>query len=158
MSPSLRRNIFVCVLPLILVLTLLPVAMVRPDGIGDLAQELSTIVQLQARAWNEGNIDDFMQAYWKSEDLTFSSGGTTERGWEATKQRYLSRYPTREVMGKLTFSQLEVTPLGEQVAMMLGRWHLDRSESIGGNFSLIWRKFDTVWLIVHDHSSVQLEK
>ena len=56
-------------------------------------------------------------------------------------------------MGKLTFSDLEVFPLGDSAALMLGRWKLDRKEPIGGNFSLVWRKIDGEWLIVHDHTS-----
>jgi hypothetical protein len=56
-------------------------------------------------------------------------------------------------MGKLTFSDLETQELGPNAMLMLGRWHLERSEPVGGNFSLVWKKFDGKWLIVHDHSS-----
>lgn len=114
---------------------------------------LSAILANQAEDWNKGDIEGFMKAYWNSEDLTFSSGGKTERGWKATRDRYLKGYPDRETMGKLTFSQLEVFPLGESAALMLGRWKLERKEPVGGNFSLVWRKIDGSWLIVHDHTS-----
>ena len=67
-----------------------------------------------------------MEHYWKSDQLTFSSGGHTTRGWQMTKDNYKLRYPTRERMGHLTFDGLEVTPLGDAAALMLGRWHLDR--------------------------------
>lgn len=118
-----------------------------------LSKSLEAIVAKQAADWNSGDIEAYMNGYWNSEDLTFSSGGKTERGWKATRERYLKGYPNREAMGKLSFSDLEVFPLGDTAALMLGRWKLDRKDPIGGNFSLVWRKIDGVWLIVHDHTS-----
>ena len=95
-----------------------------------------------------------MQHYWKSDELTFSSGGQTTRGWKSTKENYERRYPTREKMGQLTFSQLEVTPLDDSTALVLGRWRLARDESpVGGNFTLVFRKIDGKWVIIHDHTS-----
>jgi ketosteroid isomerase-like protein len=118
-----------------------------------LAKTLEAIVAQQAADWNKGDIESFMKGYWNDENLTFSSGGVTERGWKATRQRYLKGYPDRETMGKLAFSELEVFPLGDEAALMLGRWKLERKEPIGGNFSLVWRKIAGSWLIVHDHTS-----
>jgi ketosteroid isomerase-like protein len=119
----------------------------------DLLDSLESILSEQAAAWNRGDIDGFMQHYWKSEDLTFSSGGHTTRGWQTTKDNYKLRYPTRERMGHLTFDGLEVFPLGDSAALVLGRWHLDRNGPVGGNFSLVFRKIDGAWVIVHDHTS-----
>jgi len=45
----------------------------------------------QKDAWNKGSIDGFMEHYWQSDDLTFSSAGNTTRGWTATKARYKRR-------------------------------------------------------------------
>jgi beta-aspartyl-peptidase (threonine type) len=118
-----------------------------------LATALEAILAKQAADWNEGSIDAFMKAYWNSEDLTFSGGGKTVRGWNATRERYLKGYPDRETMGKLTFSDLEVFPLGDSAALMLGRFHLDRKAPASGGFTLVWRKIDGAWLIVHDHTS-----
>jgi len=118
-----------------------------------LESHLQSIVDQQAGAWNRGDIDGFMKAYWKSEQLTFSSGGKTERGWMATRARYLDRYPTREKMGRLVFSDLQVLSLGSEAALMLGNWKLERSTPIEGNFSLVWRRINSEWFIVHDHTS-----
>ncbi len=119
----------------------------------NLATELKSVVQKQAESWNRGDIPAFMEAYWKSERLTFSSGGKTTRGWEATRDRYLKNYPDKKTMGTLKFTELEVQSLDENAALMLGRWHLTRDEPVGGNFSLVWKKIDGKWVIVHDHSS-----
>lgn len=122
------------------------------------AKHLEQIVQTQAEAWNRGDIDAFMEAYWKSEKLTFSSGGGTTEGWEATRQRYHARYPDQKIMGKLKFTELHVELLGDEAALMLGNWHLDREHPAGGNFSLVWRKIEGKWVIVHDHSSAKTEE
>ena len=118
-------------------------------------EQLKAIVAKQAADWNRGYIPAFMQAYWNSEQLTFSSGGETERGWQATRKRYLEKYPTQEKMGRLEFSALEVHSLGPDAAFMLGQWKLIRQAPVAGNFTLVWRKLGDQWLIVHDHTSVR---
>ena len=119
----------------------------------DPADAIRTELDTQTKAWNAGNIDRFMESYWKSDKLTFSSGGKTIRGWQATLDRYKKRYPDKSAMGEVSFDQLEITPLGETAALVLGRWRLKRAEPIGGNFSLVLRKIDGAWRIIHDHTS-----
>src|SRR4051812_48671874 len=115
---------------------------------------IEAVLRAQQAAWNAGDVPAFMDHYWKSDDLTFSSGGKTTRGWQATLDGYRKRYPSREKMGQLTLSSFEITPLGDTAALVLGRWNLDRpSEPVGGNFTLVLRKIDGRWLIVHDHTS-----
>ena len=122
--------------------------------VDDAGSALRSLLMQQADAWNRGDIDAFMEHYWKSDDLTFSAGGQTTRGWQRTKENYQRRYPTREKMGRLTFSDLEITPLGDSAALVLGRWQLQRDDApVGGNFSLVCRKIDGQWVIVHDHTS-----
>ncbi|MFO1063756.1 MAG: nuclear transport factor 2 family protein [Pirellulales bacterium] len=110
----------------------------------------------QIEAWNSGDIDGFMTTYWKSDSLTFSSGGSTTRGWQATLDRYKNKYNSREKMGTLRFGELEIQTLSDHVALVLGTWHLTlKPENMEGNFSLVMKKFDGIWLIVHDHSSLK---
>jgi len=119
---------------------------------------IEAVLRMQEDAWNGGDVDAFMAHYWKSDDLTFSSGGKTTRGWQATLDHYRERYPTRDKMGRLTLSNLEITSLGDTAAMVLGQWKLDRdSEPVGGNFTLVFRKLDGRWVIVHDHTSRLME-
>jgi len=114
---------------------------------------LEATVIRQANAWNQGDLVQFMSAYWKNDQLTFSSGGETHRGWQVTLDRYQTRYPDRAAMGKLTFSHLETQLLGTDSALMLGQWHLEREKPVEGNFSLVWKKVEGNWFIIHDHSS-----
>ena len=115
---------------------------------------VESILSAQEDAWNRGDVDAFMEHYWKSEELTFSSEGKTTRGWTATLARYRERYPTPEKMGRLKLSGLEVTPLGDTAALVLGQWKVERERGpLSGSFSLVVRKFEERWQIVHDHTS-----
>lgn len=125
--------------------------------------EIKSLLTVQSKCWNDGDIDGFMQTYWNSEDLTFSSSGKTTRGWQATLDNYKNSYP-KDKMGTLTFDGLEVTMLSEEAALVLGNWHLsipqkdlDEDAKKDGNFSLVLKKIDEAWKIIHDHSS-SLEK
>lgn len=114
------------------------------------------ILARQAEAWNRGDIDAFMQDYWQSDELTFSSGGQTQHGWLATRDRYRARYPTRAEMGTLRFTIDETQSLGAEAGLVLGQWDLERASGpIGGNFTLVFRKIDGRWVIAHDHTSVR---
>jgi beta-aspartyl-peptidase (threonine type) len=124
----------------------------NPDVSTEAAVE--SVLKTQQQAWNSGKIDEFMEHYWKSDQLTFSSGGKVTRGWTATLNRYREKYPTPEKMGTLSFDHLEVTSLGTTAALVLGEWKLDReSEPVNGNFSLVMRQIEGRWVITHDHTS-----
>ena len=117
------------------------------------------VIRDQEAAWNDGDIDRFMQHYCKSDRLTFSSGGTTTRGWENTMANYRRRYPTKEKMGRVRFDNLEVFSLGDTAALVLGEFFLKRqSDPLRGNFSLVFEKIDGRWVIIHDHTSRATEK
>lgn len=113
------------------------------------------VIEEQARAWNAGDLDGFMKHYWNDERLSFSSGGRTLRGWQTTLDNYRRRYPTKAAMGKVSFSELELEPLGDDAAFVLGRWRVEPAEgpAKGGNFTLVFRRIDGRWVIVHDHTS-----
>ena len=107
----------------------------------------------QQEAWNAGDIDGFMAGYWHSDDLVFTSGGRIRRGWQATRDAYHASYG-RENMGHLTFSDLEFTPVGDSVMVVLGRWALaETARASGGVFTLVMRRFAEGWLVIHDHTS-----
>jgi beta-aspartyl-peptidase (threonine type) len=125
----------------------------RPQSWEKDRERIIALLTEQDAAWNAGDLEAFMDPYWKSPDLTFSAGGKVTRGWQPTMDRYRGRYPNREAMGRLTFSELELTPLGRDAALVLGRWNLDRAEPIQGNFTLVLRREKGRWVIIHDHTS-----
>ena len=113
----------------------------------------------QQEAWNAGDLEGFMTDYWDSEDLTFFSAGTVEKGHAALLTRYRKRYQSEgKEMGTLSFSELEITPMGTSDALARGRWKVVTSkDSFDGLFTLALRRFADGWKITHDHTS-QTEK
>jgi ketosteroid isomerase-like protein len=110
----------------------------------------------QQDAWNRGDIEKFMEGYENSASITFLGAALT-RGYRPVLDSYIKRYPAPDAMGKLTFSELEVNPIGDGHAWMLGRFHLERTAAGGGGksgrFTLILKKTKTGWKVVHDHTS-----
>ena len=116
--------------------------------------EILQILQTQADAWNRGDIDAFMQTYAPVDDLRFASGGTVTYGWKPTLERYKQRYPDRAAMGTLAFSELAVTELSPDAALVFGHWRLTRaSDTPHGLFTLLVRRTPAGWKIFSDHTS-----
>ena len=122
--------------------------------------QLSDQLKQSASKWNRGDLAGFMEDYVKSEELTFTSGGQTLRGYETLKSRYEKNYgQSKEAMGQLSFSEVEVWRLSEGRALVLGRWKVDRQDkgttvSKDGVFSLVMVQEGTDWKIFHDHTSI----
>jgi ketosteroid isomerase-like protein len=112
------------------------------------------VLDAQVNAWNRGDIEGYMAGYRRSEETVFVSGDSLTRGWQTVLARYKKNYDSREKMGTLTFSDLEITPIGSDAAIAVGRWHLQRvKDEPHGRFTLIFRKTRQGWRIVHDHTS-----
>lgn len=112
------------------------------------------VMDEQIVAWNKGDIDGFMQGYWKSENLIFVSGDNVRRGWQTVTDNYKKSYNTREKMGVLSFTDLEIMILSKDSAKVLGSWKVKHEpKDDQGKFTLIFRKFKEGWRIVHDHTS-----
>lgn len=122
------------------------------------SQKREDILEIMARQqanWNSGDIDKFMEDYWKSENLQFIGSKGVVKGWQATKDRYFKSYPDRATMGQLKFDILEVDFYSKKSAWVLGKWYLTRPEKgdVGGYFTLIFKKINGKWVIVSDHTS-----
>lgn len=118
------------------------------------AKDIKNVMNAQAAAWNRGAIDGFMQGYWNSPQLVFVGGSGVTRGWQPTLDNYKKKYDSREKMGVLTFSDLEIEVLSKDAAVVLGSWSLARAaDNPHGKFTLIFRRFRDGWKIVHDHTS-----
>ncbi len=120
--------------------------------------KIRAVMDAQAVDWNAGDIDGFMKGYWNSPELKFVSGDNVTKGWQPTLERYKKSYDSKAKMGVLTFSGLDITVLSKDSAVVLGNWNLDREvdgkkDNPHGKFTLIFRKFNGEWKIVHDHTS-----
>lgn len=130
----------------------------RPEAAGfDRAEperDIRRVLSAQTAAWNNGDIKAFMASYWASPELRFASGGSIERGWTPTLERYLSRYPDKAAMGTLFFTELEIEVIDADDALVFGHWALERqSDRPSGLFTLHFKKQNEQWVIISDHTS-----
>jgi uncharacterized protein (TIGR02246 family) len=137
----------------------LAVAMVLGFGAmaarADAAADVKQVLTEQQAAWNRGDVKAFMAGYDNSPSTTFV-GKSVTHGWQNVMDHYLAVYDTREKMGRLEFSDLDVRVLDEATAVVTGRFHLTRTEAAGGDasgvYSLVFRRGAGGWKIVLDHT------
>jgi uncharacterized protein (TIGR02246 family) len=119
--------------------------------------EIRSILKQSEDAWNRGDLVTFASYYEDSPQTTFIGREVTRGGTQAILERYRKSYPTRDAMGALTFSGIEVRPLAKDVALVTGQFFLKRTPAGGGDasgrFTLVVRKTRAGWKIIHDHSS-----
>ena len=119
-----------------------------PNEINAIKKMLSN----QQECWNNGDIDGFMQGYWQSEKLIFTSQNHEPTyGWNNTLERYKNSYPTKSSMGELKFQILDLKLISKTTATLKGKWELIREkDKPNGIFWLDIDKFDKDWLITKD--------
>lgn len=119
------------------------------------------LLETQRLAWNRGDLEGFMAAYWDSDSLSFYSGGSITHGWTTTRDRYQRRYQSEgHEMGTLVFELHSVEVLAKDAAIVKGGWALTMKDgNPRGLFTLVLRKVKGAgWRIVHDHTSVEAGK
>ena len=116
--------------------------------------KILNVLEQQRIAWNDNNINEFMKGYLKSDKLVFSGSNGPVFGWNFVKDRYLKTYSTNELMGYLSFEINNLFSLSRKVAILLGKFNLQRkNEKLSGYFTLIFKKINGNWYIVSDHTS-----
>lgn len=118
--------------------------------------EIKEVLSEQSECWSKGDLDCYMQGYWKSDSLLFVGSRGLTYGWQQTLDNYKRGYPDASAMGKLSFDLKEMRHLANDVVLVVGKWHLAREAAKGdlqGHFSVVFKKFENGWKIVADHSS-----
>ena len=134
-----------------------PACVQMPEGErqnGETVAAVRAVLDAQVQAWNRGDVEGYMDGYERAETTTFVSGDAVTRGWQTVLERYKRSYDTREKMGTLEFTELDIKPLSPFYAQATGRWKLTRAaDAPAGRFTLILRRTDRGWRITHDHTS-----
>ena len=119
---------------------------------------IKKVLTTQQECWNNGDIDGFMEGYWNSKELIFTSlNHKPAYGWENTLERYKNSYPTKSSMGKFRFEILDLKLISKNTAVLKGKWELIRiNDHPNGLFWLDLEKFDENWLITKD-STISFE-
>jgi uncharacterized protein (TIGR02246 family) len=115
--------------------------------------DIQELLDRSAAAWNQGDLAGFMESYERSPDTIYVSAHDVIRGYAAIEAHYAAAYggPT----GTLMFSELTIRPLGDDHAVVVGRYHLSMPEGDAptGLFSLVLQRGARGWHIIADHST-----
>ena len=115
--------------------------------------QVSAVMKEQMAAWNSGDMDRYMNTYWRSDSLMFV-GREIEVGWDYVLKNYKRAYPDTASMGKLDFEIVKMKRLSVLYYSVVGKWHLKRSAGDqNGAFTLLFKKIKNKWVIIQDHSS-----
>ena len=125
-----------------------------PGSGADAINEITKVLKDQETCWNNGDLECFMEGYWKSEDLLFIGSSGPQYGWQKTLDNYRKSYPDKATMGRLKFDIIRIDNPGLNYAHVIGKYTLTREiGDASGYFTLQWKKIDGKWVIVSDHSS-----
>lgn len=112
-----------------------------------------SILKTQEQAWNNYDLEGFMQGYWKSDSLKFYGGSGLTYGWKQTLANYHKRYPSKDHTGTLQFVINDVTQIESESYYVMGEYHLTRNVgNATGIFMIIFKKIEGEWKIVADTS------
>ena len=111
------------------------------------------VMQEQEVAWNNHDLEGFMQGYWKSDSLKFYGSNGLTKGWKQTLANYKKGYPTKAESGTLNFVINDVSKIEGDNYWVMGEYHLNREVgNADGVFIIIFKKIAGEWKIVADMS------
>jgi uncharacterized protein (TIGR02246 family) len=131
-------------------------------GADERAARHDEIVAMLARSatnWNRGDLDAFVADYAPGSETTYIGGRGLLRGTDAIRAAYAPRFAAGGVRDSLSFVLVDVDPLAPDVLNVIATYILARrvggrdSVTARGPTSLVMRRVDGRWRIVHDHSS-----
>lgn len=114
---------------------------------------IKQVLEKQQKAWNNYDLEGFMEGYWKSEELKFYGSNGVTYGWKNTLARYKKGYPSAEHTGELNFVLNEISRIDKNSYYVMGEYHLKRSVGdANGIFMIIFKKINGEWKIIADTS------
>ncbi len=112
-----------------------------------------SVLQTQELAWNNYDLEGFMQGYWKNDSLKFYGKNGLTYGWKQNLANYHQRYPSKEHTGELKFIIKDISQIDNTVYHVMGEYHLTRSvRNASGIFMILFKKIDGKWKVVADTS------
>ena len=120
----------------------------------DVSAAIRSVLATQGKAWNRGDLQGYLASLSRDQKTRHVFNDEITVGYVAIKERFQSRYPDPSNMGTISFSDLEVTVLAPDAAAAFAHWTFEQTDrAFSGVFTLILRRVDEQWVIVHDHST-----
>ena len=114
---------------------------------------IKQVMSNQEVAWNNHDLEGFMQGYWKNDSLKFYGSRGLTYGWDNTLSNYKKSYPTKTESGKLKFVINAISKIENASYIVFGEYHLERTiGNANGIFTIIFKFIDGQWKIIADMS------
>lgn len=116
--------------------------------------EIQALVEESAAAWNRGDLDGHLADNADSISFMTRQGPIVGKAKTADALRR-SFFKDGKPIQQLRFEQVAIRPLGDDHALVVGRFILDGGgqPEHSGWFSTIWERQAGGWRVIHDHSS-----
>jgi len=125
----------------------------QEDTLGTAKTGILKVMNNQELAWNNQDLEGFMQGYWKSDSLKFYGSNGLTKGWKQTLSNYKKGYPTKAESGTLKFVINDISKIEGDNYWVMGEYHLKRQVGdANGVFIIIFKKIKSEWKIVADMS------
>ena len=124
------------------------------DDNADVVAAIRAVMAATSGAWNRGDLSGYMASFARSERTRHIFNRDITVGHSAIEARFRSRYPDPSNMGTISNSDLDITVLAPDAASAFAHWTFERDgKTFAGVFTLIFRRLDGRWVIIHDHST-----
>jgi uncharacterized protein (TIGR02246 family) len=114
------------------------------------------IILAQRDAWNKGDLDGYLSHYKNAPD-TQAVLANLVRGLDNIRAAYHQNFPSKDSMGTIEDSDVQVRALGDNFALATGQYHLTRTKKAGGpvdgTFSELFEKTAAGWQIIFSEST-----
>jgi ketosteroid isomerase-like protein len=111
-------------------------------------------LQAQMAAWNRGDLEAALAAYWDSPKMIWVSKKGVERGFAAFAAAMRADFADRSKMGTYSAELLDSRDLGPGAGLIVFRWRIERDGKrlMGGVSTQVWRKAGGGWKVVLEHA------
>jgi uncharacterized protein (TIGR02246 family) len=114
------------------------------------------IILAQQNAWNKGDLDAYLSHYKDAQD-TQAVLANLVRGVDNIRSAYKQNFPSKDSMGTIEDTDIEVKALGDNYALATGKYHLNRPKKSGGavegTFMELFEKTQAGWQIIFSQST-----
>jgi uncharacterized protein (TIGR02246 family) len=112
-------------------------------------------LEAQIAAWNRGDLEAALKAYWESPQMTWVSKSGVQRGFAAFAQGMRADFAEPAAMGTYSADILDARNVGPNAAVIVFRWQIMRNgrRVMGGTSTQIWREINGSWRAVLEHAS-----
>ena len=123
---------------------------VSPDPV---PAPIRAVLDAMVRAWNDDDLEGHVSVY--ASDATYTLADGVRRGRAGILEALGGFVRGDDLVGELSFEDLDHRPLGPSHALVTGRFVLllEGGGASSGRFSLVFSDPGDGWTIVHDHSS-----